>query len=551
METPPLIPVRRLHNFVYCPRLFYFQWVEALFEENEDTAEGDRVHKRVDVPSIVSKDNPVPATSRSYKVSSEKLGIVGVADLIDAEDTGLNLVEYKKGAPAVGEGGERVAKDYDAIQVGALALLLEEDGRPVSRAGIYYAAEKAHVEVGLTEALRARVLNTIREARALAESASIPPPLVNSTKCLYCSAYPICLPNESRFWADVKSPETISIKEPPRPKDETGETLIIQDVQVKVGVRAGKVMVFREGAIEASLPLEQLKAVYLYGPIQISAQAIALFLENEIDVSYFSRAGRFLGLLQGLPASGPDARRGQYRLCDESAESLRIARECIRAKIHNQRVLLMRNGSAAQGVLKDLVKLRDSCESASAKTELMGFEGAAAAIYFREFGSMIGSSAGWAYSSEHRNRRPPRDPLNALLSLGYSLLAKELTGICHSVGVDPFVGFLHATRYGRPALALDLMEEFRPLIVDSVAISLLNRGELEESDFQITTAGTFLKDEGRRVFWESYFRRMETEITHPQFGYVMSYRRMLEVQVRQFWRFCRGEAASYQAFTTR
>jgi CRISPR-associated protein Cas1 len=138
-----------------------------------------------------------------------------------------------------------------------------------------------------------------------------------------------------------------------------------------------------------------------------------------------------------------------------------------------------------------------------------------------------------------------------LLSLGYSILAKELAGICHIVGLDPFYGFFHQHRYGRPALALDLMEEFRPLIADSVAISLLNRGELNKGDFIFSSRGVSLNDRGRRSFWEAWFRRLDTEVTHPQFKYRMSYRRMMEVQVRQLWRFARGEASDYHGFTTR
>ena len=164
---------------------------------------------------------------------------------------------------------------------------------------------------------------------------------------------------------------------------------------------------------------------------------------------------------------------------------------------------------------------------------------------------MLSEKAGVEFSFTERNRRPPRDPLNALLSQGYSILSKELTGICHAVGLDPFLGFYHQPRYGRPALALDLMEEFRPLVADSVAISLLNRGELTVSDFSRSASGCFLRENGRRVFWEAWFRRLDTEVTHPQFGYAMSYRRMLEVQARQLWRFVRGEAVEYFGFTTR
>ena len=131
------------------------------------------------------------------------------------------------------------------------------------------------------------------------------------------------------------------------------------------------------------------------------------------------------------------------------------------------------------------------------------------------------------------------------------MLAKELTGVCHSVGLDPFLGFMHQPRYGRPALALDLMEEFRPLVADSVAISLINRGELGPEDFIRSANGTFLNDRGRRPFWEAWFRRLDAEVSHPEFNYKMAYRRMLEVQARQLWRFVRGEALTYHGFTTR
>jgi CRISP-associated protein Cas1 len=159
--------------------------------------------------------------------------------------------------------------------------------------------------------------------------------------------------------------------------------------------------------------------------------------------------------------------------------------------------------------------------------------------------------AEWKFDFLGRNRRPPRDPINALLSLGYSILAKELAGVGHAVGLDPFLGFLHQPRYGRPALALDLMEEFRPLLADSVAISLVNRGEIDPGDFIKAASGTFLNEQGRRRFWEAWFRRMDTEVSHPEFGYKMSYRRMLEVQARQLWRVVRGDVPAYHGFTTR
>ena len=326
---------------------------------------------------------------------------------------------------------------------------------------------------------------------------------------------------------------------------------MVQTAGAQVGQRGEEITVSVKGEVQRKMPGQQLRAIYLYGAVQLTAQAAETCLDLGIDVAYFSPAGRFIGMLRGLSASGVDARRGQYRLFEFPGVRLQLAREVIRAKIHNQRVMLMRNGEVPERVLDLMTHFRDATESVRDLTELMGVEGSAAALYFEQFDSMLKRREDWKFDWRGRNRRPPRDPVNALLSLGYSMLAKELTGVCHAVGLDPFLGFMHQPRYGRPALALDLMEEFRPLVADSVAISLVNRGELGPEDFIRSASGTFLNDGGRKAFWEAWFRRLDTEVSHPEFAYKMAYRRMLEVQGRQLWRFVRGEASGYHGFTTR
>lgn len=548
------MPVRRLHNYLYCPRLFYLQWVEDLFVENADTASGSAVHKRVDEPSHLRDqdlDMSERAALRSVAVHSVVLGLTGIVDLIEDTGNGRKLLEYKRGAPRRDEDGNLVAKDNDAMQLASYAMLLREEGIEISQASVYYAAEKKRVPVPLTEALFATTLQTIQEARAVAASGVCPPPLRNDPRCLHCSAYSVCLPNESSFWAGLL-PDAPNDKEPPRPPSDDGEIVIVQNPKAYVGRRGGEMTVTLEGEILTKHPLEQLRAVYIYGAIQMSTQAVQGCLERSIPIAYFSPAGRFLGMTSGLPTSGTDARQGQYRLFGEPGLRAKLASSILSAKIHNQRVLLMRNGDAPKLVLNQLASLRDQAGSGKYTLDsLRGIEGSAAALYFEHFGTMLKGTAFEKFDFNGRNRRPPKDPVNALLSQGYSILAKELTGICNAVGLDPFLGFLHQPRYGRPALALDLMEEFRPLLADSVAISLLNRRELDVGDFTRTTRGTFMGDEARKQFWRAWFRRMDTEVSHPQFGYKMSYRRMLDVQTRQFWRFCRGEALEYHAFTTR
>jgi CRISPR-associated protein Cas1 len=589
-EAQPPLPVRRLHNFIYCPRLFYFQWVENIFQENADTVAGSHLHRNVDKPSKVEDpkelDLPEGAKLRSLQLQSETLGLIGVVDIVEGTSEGAEIIDYKKGSARRDSEGDRVAKEPDAMQVAAHAMLLKEHGITAVRGAIYYAADKRRVPVEFSEELFSKVRKAIEEARAVAASGHCPPPLKNDARCLYCSAYPICLPNESHWWAKRRKESDIEGQlnfgfsgqttdhvrdkilealefaaesgqkeaptlEPPRPGGDDSEVLVVQTPGAQIGQRGDQLIVSLKGEDVRKIPGQQVRSIYCYGAVQMTAQAVETCLELGIDVSYFSPAGRFLGLLRGLPTSGVDARRGQYRLFELPGVRLQLAREVIRAKIHNQRVMLMRNGDVPDRVAQLMAHFRDATESARDLTALLGVEGSAAALYFEQFESMLKQRDDWKFDWRGRNRRPPRDPVNALLSLGYSMLSKELTGVCHSVGLDPFLGFMHQPRYGRPALALDLMEEFRPLVADSVAISLINRGEVGPEDFMRNANGTFLTDKGRKPFWEAWFRRLDTEVSHPEFSYKMAYRRMLEVQGRQLWRFVRGEALTYHGFVTR
>ncbi|HWS87519.1 MAG TPA: CRISPR-associated endonuclease Cas1, partial [Pyrinomonadaceae bacterium] len=227
-----------------------------------------------------------------------------------------------------------------------------------------------------------------------------------------------------------------------------------------------------------------------------------------------------------------------------------------------------------------LAYARRDAERAVALEQLLGIEGAAARDYFASFSLMFktderrdtlpleeGDSSAeceartadappdeqtWArFDFTKRNRRPPRDPVNALLSFVYAMLLKDLVATLVGVGLDPYLGFYHQPRYGRPALALDLMEEFRPLVADSVVINLINNGEVRPTDF-ITRAGACaLTPHGRKQVLEGYERRLDMLVTHPHFGYAISYRRIFEVQARLLARLLTSEINFYPAFCTR
>jgi CRISPR-associated protein Cas1 len=182
---------------------------------------------------------------------------------------------------------------------------------------------------------------------------------------------------------------------------------------------------------------------------------------------------------------------------------------------------------------------------------LLGTEGQAAHLYFSRFGRMIKSAPGREFDFQKRQRRPPPDPVNALLSFAYALLAKDCFSAVATVGFDPYHGFFHAGRHGRPSLALDLMEEFRPIIADSVVLTLVNNGLLSAGDFLTWGEACQLTDSGRKQFFQTYEQRKADIVTHPLFGYKMSYSRMLEVQARILAGYVVGDIPEYTGFTVR
>ena len=205
---------------------------------------------------------------------------------------------------------------------------------------------------------------------------------------------------------------------------------------------------------------------------------------------------------------------------------------------------------APSDVLESLAKLSQDAQSATSMQSLLGIEEAAGRAYFSKFGEML-KVGNESFSFEGRNKRPPRDPVNSTLSYLYGILVKELFSTLLAAGFDPYLGFYHQPRYGRPALALDMMEEFRPIIADSVAFKLFNKKELMDEDFIKTGIGISLTAEAKRKVVSGYEQRMQMEIVHPIFGYKASYRRVLEIQARLLSRVLSGELSEYPAFIIR
>jgi CRISPR-associated endonuclease Cas1 len=256
-------------------------------------------------------------------------------------------------------------------------------------------------------------------------------------------------------------------------------------------------------------------------------------------------------------------RIAQSQAAFDERRSLAFARGLVAAKIRNSRVFLRRNFKAGDEPARDeaarddtleaLTRLADRALYAPSQAELLGYEGEAAARYFRAFSTMLGAAARDfpEFSFDKRTRRPPADPVNAMLSLSYALLTRTWLCVLSAVGFDPYLGFYHRPRFGRPALALDMMEPFRPILADSTVILAINNSEVRHDGFVAAGPAVSLKPNARRALITAYERRLDQEVTHPVFGYRVSMRRLLEVQARLLARHLSGEIDEYPHYLVR
>ena len=544
--VPELVPARMLNEYAYCPRLFFLEWVDSLWAPSSDTAEGDRQHRRVDAGggAVPPPGEGSVKAARSVELSSERLGITAKLDLLEGTDGGVVPVDTKKGRPAR-DGGPWEA---DAVQVCAQVLLLREHGYAVERGEIFYAETRQRVPVELTPELVTHTMEIVGQARATATRLAPPPPLRSSPKCPRCSLAGICLPDEVNVLAARQNGGARRLVA----ADPDAVPLYVTEPGSMVGIDGGRLTVSKYRELLASVRLIDVLHVCAYGNVQVTAQAMRALFERDVDILHFSYGGWLLGLTTGLPSKNVMLRIRQTTAAARG--QLDEPRRMIAGKIRNCRVLLRRNGGemVARRV-GQLAALAEQAEHAEDAATLLGIEGAAARLYFEAFPSLLtgaGGLPGPAFTGL-RNRRPPIDAVNCLLSFCYGLLAKELMAACLAVGFDPYIGLYHRPRFGRPALALDLAEEFRPLLADSTVLTLINNREISTSDFLVRAGAVTLTADGRKTVIRAWERRMTTEVRHPMFGYAVSYRRAVELQARILAARLTGELGAYEPLVTR
>jgi CRISPR-associated endonuclease Cas1/CRISPR-associated protein Cas4 len=550
----PLLPARMVNEYQYCPRLAYLEWVQGEWADSHDTVRGRYVHRRVDKPK---GDLPPAATTeedelihaRSITLSSNRLGIIAKLDLIEGEGSTVTPIDYKKGKrPHVPRG----AYDPERVQLCLQGMLLEEHGYQCGEGVLYFAESKERVRVEFDDELRALTLSAVNGLRLTAAGGRIPAPLEDSPKCPRCSLVGICLPDEVNYLRRMETP--------PRP------LAVGTDDSLPLYVQAHKAAVRKDGEtlkIEVddkavtSARLMDVSQLVLMGNVYVTTPTLHELLRREIPITWHSYGGWFLGHGHGSGQKNVELRTAQYRASFDEQVCLTLSKGFVRAKILNCRTLMRRNWKAEDSADTLVAAFRldaDQSSRADSLPELLGHEGNAAARYFGAFSNLITPGEQpheFTFDFKQRNRRPPADPVNALLSYAYSLLARTWVVTLEAVGFDSYRGFYHQPRYGRPALALDMMEPFRPLIADSVVLTAINNGEVRPTDFIAVAGSVNLTEDGRKRFIGTYERRLSQEITHPLFGYRLSYRRLLEVQARLLGRFLLGEIIEFPQFTTR
>lgn len=296
------------------------------------------------------------------------------------------------------------------------------------------------------------------------------------------------------------------------------------------------------------VPMLKVEGVVVLGRATISPAVVVELLDRKIPLSFLTINGRYVGRLEPELTKNIFVRSAQWQAAGETDKALHVVRSFIRGKLKNYKSSLLRSQrDGVEGLQPGIDRLQSSI-GAIAKTDsidsLRGIEGAGSAAYFGHFDRLI---RGQEFTFNGRQRRPPTDPVNALLSLGYTLLFHDLQSAVNIVGFDPYLGYLHAQHYGRAGLALDLMEEFRPLVVDATVLTAINKRILSPEHFiqeSLSNAVT-LTEEGLKIFLRQYEQKKQSKFKHPVMKTQCTYREAFEIQARLLAKYLMGETDKY------
>lgn len=334
-------------------------------------------------------------------------------------------------------------------------------------------------------------------------------------------------------------------------------TLFITTLDVYLSLKGENIIVTKEETQLGRLPLHNLEAICTFGYAGASPALMYACAERNISLTFLSSSGRFLARVIGESKGNVVLRKKQYRVSDDEVESARVARNFIFAKISNQKWILERmtrdyplriDVPVFKQISQDLSSTLREIITIEDLESLRGLEGQAATSYFRCFDQMILQQKGSFYF-KNRNRRPPTDNVNALLSLSYTLLSNDVAAALENVGLDAYVGFLHRDRPGRASLALDMMEELRGVMADRFVLKLINKKVLTARDFlEKENGAVLLTDDGRKTFIRMWQERKQETLTHPFLNEKINWGLVPHAQAMLLARFLRGDLEEYPPF---
>jgi len=558
----PYLRVESLHALAYCPRLFYFQEVERISVPNHRVYAGRELHAGIEADE--------GEEWASWELTSEAWGLTGKLDCLRRRDGSYVPYEHKRGRAAEAReqangraGGVNITAEQgdgdrpasttgkkpsprhaaaryaawpsDRLQVIAYAVLLEEAfGTPVPEGRVRYHATNVTVRVPIDDAARSDLRQALETARRLRESVERPPIAENERLCQRCSLAPVCLPEEVRQQRDPAH-------DPLRlfPAERDGCTLHVVSQGASVGRSGDSLVVRPRDEPETKHPVRGVDSLLLHGYAQVSTQALRLCVDHDVGVHWLSVGGVHTASL--APTAGRVQRRiRQYQALTDEATCLRLARAVVRAKVAGQHRYLLRatrgDSGSRRRCLPELSGMQDALRAAataSNRDSLRGHEGAAGVSYFRALRSLLSDDVPEELRWQTRNRRPPLDRFNALLSFGYGLLHSAVMRGVLAAGLEPALGFFHTPRSAAYPLVLDLMELFRVPLWDLVVIGSLNRGQWDPAgDFAVTRAKVWLSDDGRKKAIGLFEARLDETWKHPVVNYSLSYARTIELEAR-------------------
>ena len=526
---PVMIPVHALGASALCARRVWFEEV-AGERELMERARGAREATRSSRAEV--EDWPEPNTLAAWQrgevmLRSASLGFEGLLERVESPPGTIEVV------PVVIRHGKGDALGQvcveDRMEAAAFGLMLRERGYQVREVAVHYADGARH-DLALTPTLEAHVRGAAAQVRGVLETLKVPRPLAADARCGRCPMLGICQPDEVWTPSPIDRQDAAEVGRVHVQHMDT-EPLYIQEPGARVGVRGEELVITSRDGTRGYVGLGRVHHVTVVGHAHLSPQAIMRCLSEGLPIFFMSSSGWMHG---GI--SPTVDRRALWRMSQhetiKSPRALPIARALIADKIANGRTLLRRRMDAhhprRQPILDALGDATRAAEHAESAETLLGVEGHAARLYWEGYASMLAEVEGFAMRG--RTRRPPRDLPNALLSYGYGVLLRECIHAINAVGLDPCLGVFHKPHHGQPALALDLMEPLRPLIVDSAVLRLIKNHEVTPEQFFCGAAeeqGVSMRPEARRALIAAIERRLHDELTHPALQSTMSWRRAI------------------------